>query len=330
MWLSISGHAPLAFAFAPPSAGPALGPRLLLERYRAPSPRLWPRPEPCATRLVASSDPASVHPLPPHPRGTGTCAWVMGGSGGRGPEPRASAEPDSALSISPPTTTKNTRPVVLQAGVCPLRVAAGGRGRGLGPVDPVGRLQQNVRRRRVLFQPPLRQPQVSPQDLFPGKRGTPGPCRPLPHLSLVSPVPSRPTIGGKYCLGERRRHRSCNTEVSALGRQALPRGGGCPSASACCLHLLGYNAVCPLLSQPSFPRRTQSLTSVIPEPCFLSPNLGAVFCLLLCLVRPEICTPPVCAPSMTACGRGFSPECLCGWFLKCWGCRVWVPGVDEF
>lgn len=38
---------------------------------------------------------------------------------------------------------------------------------------------------------------------------------PRPHLSPLSPAPSRPTIGGKYCLGERRRHRSCNTDVSS-------------------------------------------------------------------------------------------------------------------
>lgn len=38
---------------------------------------------------------------------------------------------------------------------------------------------------------------------------------PLPHLSPLSSAPSRPTIGGKYCLGERRRHRSCNTDVSS-------------------------------------------------------------------------------------------------------------------
>lgn len=38
---------------------------------------------------------------------------------------------------------------------------------------------------------------------------------PQPHLSPLSPAPSRPTIGGKYCLGERRRHRSCNTDVSS-------------------------------------------------------------------------------------------------------------------
>lgn len=39
------------------------------------------------------------------------------------------------------------------------------------------------------------------------------PYSPCP-ISLMSPTLSRPTIGGKYCLGERRRHRSCNTDVS--------------------------------------------------------------------------------------------------------------------
>lgn len=37
----------------------------------------------------------------------------------------------------------------------------------------------------------------------------------------------RPTIGGKYCLGERRRHRSCNTEASSprtSSRVPLTRG----------------------------------------------------------------------------------------------------------
>lgn len=38
----------------------------------------------------------------------------------------------------------------------------------------------------------------------------------------------RPTIGGKYCLGERRRHRSCNTDVS------FPRTPGCdPTVLPC-------------------------------------------------------------------------------------------------
>ncbi|XP_012921253.1 A disintegrin and metalloproteinase with thrombospondin motifs 10 isoform X1 [Heterocephalus glaber] len=40
-----------------------------------------------------------------------------------------------------------------------------------------------------------------------------------PHLAPVSTAPSRPTIGGKYCLGERRRHRSCNTEDCLPGSQ---------------------------------------------------------------------------------------------------------------
>lgn len=40
------------------------------------------------------------------------------------------------------------------------------------------------------------------------------PVPPAPSLSCA-PTPSRPTIGGKYCLGERRRHRSCNTDVSS-------------------------------------------------------------------------------------------------------------------
>ncbi|XP_047633145.1 A disintegrin and metalloproteinase with thrombospondin motifs 10 isoform X7 [Phacochoerus africanus] len=60
--------------------------------------------------------------------------------------------------------------VVLQAGLRPFRVAARGRGRRLGPVDSVGRLQPDVRRRRVLLQPSLRQPQVSPQAPLPGRR----------------------------------------------------------------------------------------------------------------------------------------------------------------
>lgn len=53
----------------------------------------------------------------------------------------------------------------------------------------------------------------------------------------------RPTIGGKYCLGERRRHRSCNTNVS------FPRN---PSNSM-------------VLSQPTF----------IAFPVYLSPYLYA-------------------------------------------------------
>ncbi|XP_023380716.1 A disintegrin and metalloproteinase with thrombospondin motifs 10 isoform X2 [Pteropus vampyrus] len=60
--------------------------------------------------------------------------------------------------------------VVLQAGVRPFRVAARGRGRGLGPVDPVGRLQPDVRRRRVLLQPSLRQPQANHRgQVLPGR-----------------------------------------------------------------------------------------------------------------------------------------------------------------
>lgn len=77
--------------------------------------------------------------------------------------------------------------VVLQAGLRPLRVAAGGRGRRLGPLDPMGRLQPDVRRRRVLLQPTLRQPQVSPQALLPGEAGGPCPLFPLPHFSPVRP-----------------------------------------------------------------------------------------------------------------------------------------------
>ena len=78
--------------------------------------------------------------------------------------------------------------VVLQAGLRPLRVAAGGRGRRLGPVDPVGRLQPDVRRRRVLLQQTLRQPQVSPQALLPREAGGPCPLFPLPHFSPVGPL----------------------------------------------------------------------------------------------------------------------------------------------
>lgn len=47
-----------------------------------------------------------------------------------------------------------------------------------------------------------------------GGNGGGRPCFPCPILSC-SPTLSRPTIGGKYCLGERRRHRSCNTDVSS-------------------------------------------------------------------------------------------------------------------
>lgn len=84
--------------------------------------------------------------------------------------------------------------VVLQAGLRPLWVAAGRRGRRLGPMDPVGRLQPDVRRRRVLLQPTLRQPQVSPQALLPVEAGGPCPLFPLPHFSPVAPpLPGRPS-----------------------------------------------------------------------------------------------------------------------------------------
>lgn len=52
------------------------------------------------------------------------------------------------------------------------------------------------------------------------------PIPPAPFLSCPPPA-SRPTIGGKYCLGERRRHRSCNTEASSprtSSRVPLTRG----------------------------------------------------------------------------------------------------------
>ncbi|XP_022413145.1 A disintegrin and metalloproteinase with thrombospondin motifs 10 isoform X2 [Delphinapterus leucas] len=83
--------------------------------------------------------------------------------------------------------------VVLQAGLRPLRVAAGGRGRRLGPVDPVGRLQPDVRRRRVLLQPSLRQPQVSPQAPMPGERGgrSSPPTPPAAFLCRPPPFPGR-------------------------------------------------------------------------------------------------------------------------------------------
>ena len=49
----------------------------------------------------------------------------------------------------------------------------------------------------------------------PGRAARPLPPSP-PASSLSYPTTlSRPTIGGKYCLGERRRHRSCNTDVSS-------------------------------------------------------------------------------------------------------------------
>lgn len=35
----------------------------------------------------------------------------------------------------------------------------------------------------------------------------------VPHESFLF-KPFRPTGGGKYCLGERKRYRSCNTDVS--------------------------------------------------------------------------------------------------------------------
>lgn len=41
------------------------------------------------------------------------------------------------------------------------------------------------------------------------------------------PCFGRPTIGGKYCLGERKRYRSCNTDVSGAGRgSGAGRDGG--------------------------------------------------------------------------------------------------------
>lgn len=117
--------------------------------------------------------------------------------------------------------------VVLQAGVRPLWVATGGCGRGLGPMDPVGRLQPDVRWRRVLLQPSLRQPQVSLQAPLQGELAGRG-CAPYSYpISLLSSTLSRPTIGGKYCLGERRRHRSCNTDVSFCGTSSpVLRGKG--------------------------------------------------------------------------------------------------------
>ena len=59
-----------------------------------------------------------------------------------------------------------------------------------------------------------------------GEAGGPSPRPPCP-ISLLSAPASRPTIGGKYCLGERRRHRSCNTEASSprtSSRVPLTRG----------------------------------------------------------------------------------------------------------
>ncbi|KAK2498855.1 hypothetical protein MC885_009538, partial [Smutsia gigantea] len=46
----------------------------------------------------------------------------------------------------------------------------------------------------------------------------PAPSSPAPSISCPR-IPSRPTIGGKYCLGERRRHRSCNTDDCPPGSQ---------------------------------------------------------------------------------------------------------------
>lgn len=129
--------------------------------------------------------------------------------GGCRNEHRGSSQAGLTLPIPPA--------VVLQAGVRPLRVATGGCGRGLGPMDPVGRLQPDVRWRRVLLQPSLRQPQVSLQDPLPGELAGRGRAPYSCPISLLSSALSRPTIGGKYCLGERRRHRSCNTDVSFPG-----------------------------------------------------------------------------------------------------------------
>lgn len=137
------------------------------------------------------------------------CACNLGdGRQRRGIEPRAL----QSHTPFPPSF----HPVVLQTCVCPLWVSTRGCGWGLGPMDSVGRLQQVMWWWCVVLQSAVRQPQVSPRDpLSPDSEAAHSFHPPWPHLSPLSPAPSRPTIGGKYCLGERRRHRSCNTDVSS-------------------------------------------------------------------------------------------------------------------
>lgn len=160
-----------------------------------PDPKFRPRPffEQCLTLATPpyyrtesrSSDPTSV-PLSLHLRRAQTSGWGAGMGVGLSAKPQRVRKARLTLPIIPPA-------VVLQAGLRPLRVAAGGRGRRLGPVDPVGRLQPDVRRRRVLLQPSLRQPQVSPQAPMPGERGgrSSPPTPPAPFLCRPPPFPGR-------------------------------------------------------------------------------------------------------------------------------------------
>lgn len=68
----------------------------------------------------------------------------------------------------------------------------------------------------------------------------------------------RPTIGGKYCLGERRRHRSCNTDVSSHGTPSpvLRKKRGINQLPRSRCRVPAFSGSCNSRPLPSLPRYT--------------------------------------------------------------------------
>lgn len=207
----------------------------------------------CVRHPAFRSSPSSCH-TPPIPERTVPVIWGM-------IDREEALNPKLCkVTLTPFPSPTPFHPVVLQTCVCPLWVSTRGCGWGLGPVDSVGRLQQVMWWRCVILQSALRQPQVSPRDPLPTARPPTAIHHPWPHLSPLSPAPSRPTIGGKYCLGERRRHRSCNTDVSS------PLS--CPSHPSFPPPPILYppSSLAPPLSAPSLPDPSpNTLHSSVPQ-----------------------------------------------------------------
>lgn len=201
---------PVRQGTSPPlqAAPTALGSRPLARGHAPPSDPML-RPRPCGTRLHPGPQTAPAAPSRPIPGG-----WGLQLRGGR--------------SEGSPTAHGGGLTPPLRAQWCYKRVCVpfGSRPEGVdgawGPWTPWGDCSRTCgggvsssSRHCDSPRSALRTPST--------ESGPPPPAPPAPSVYCPR-VPSRPTIGGKYCLGERRRHRSCNTDVSVPGTPAGPLG----------------------------------------------------------------------------------------------------------
>lgn len=186
-----------------------------------PDPKFRPRPffEQCLTLATPphyrtesrSSDPTSVpHPLPLslHLRRAQTSGWGAGVGVGLSAKPQRVRK----ARLTPPHHPT-------RSGATSGSASPSGRGRRAwtapGARGPRGATAAG--RAAAACPPPAVTATAPGQPPGPAAGGA-GRAVLAPHspcpISLPSTPISRPTIGGKYCLGERRRHRSCNTDVS--------------------------------------------------------------------------------------------------------------------